>query len=97
VLDAIKLSPQPGDDEVNWFHLLAEVVDDFHDSYPTEAPYLAARLSELRKGREHTRAALNFVSLSDLLKEPEEAVRWLVDGLLPAGGTSVLAGKAESG
>jgi hypothetical protein len=38
-----------------------------------------------------------LVSLSELLKEPIEEVRWLVDELLPRGGLSVLAGKPKAG
>ena len=40
---------------------------------------------------------LTFVSLADLLNEPEEAVQYVVQDLLPAGGTSLWAGKPKAG
>ena len=40
---------------------------------------------------------LELIPLSDLLQEPEEAVSWTVDGLLPSSGFSVLAGKPKAG
>ena len=40
---------------------------------------------------------LTFVSLADLLNEPDEAVQYVVHDLLPAGGTSLLAGKPKAG
>ena len=40
---------------------------------------------------------LAFVSLADLLNEPDEAVQYVVHDLLPAGGTSLLAGKPKAG
>jgi hypothetical protein len=38
-----------------------------------------------------------FITAPDLLAEPDEKVDWVVDGLLPAGGLSVLAGKPKVG
>lgn len=35
--------------------------------------------------------------IRELLEEPDDAVSWIVDGLLPAGGLSVLAGKPKGG
>ncbi len=35
--------------------------------------------------------------IRELLTEPEDVVSWIVDGLLPAGGLSVLAGKPKAG
>ena len=40
---------------------------------------------------------LVLTKLADLLAEPEEAVDWLVDGLLPSGGFSLLAAKPKVG
>lgn len=42
-------------------------------------------------------AGLSLTRLKDLLAEPEEQVSWLVDGLLPTGGFSLLAGKPKTG
>jgi predicted ATP-dependent serine protease len=49
------------------------------------------------KAVEKKEASLLFTRLGDLFKEPEESVAWLVDGILPAGGFSVLAGKPKGG
>src|SRR2546426_12350319 len=35
--------------------------------------------------------------IRDLLAEPDDAVSWIVDGLLPAGGLSVFGGKPKGG
>jgi hypothetical protein len=40
---------------------------------------------------------LQLVSLGDLLAEPEENVSWLLDGILPSGGLSLLAAKPKTG
>lgn len=40
---------------------------------------------------------LPLTPLGDLLNEPEEECAWLVEGRLPAGGLSILAGKPKSG
>lgn len=42
-------------------------------------------------------ASLPLVPIGTLLREPVEECDWLVDGLLPAGGLSVLAGKPKAG
>src|SRR5688572_23496406 len=41
-------------------------------------------------------AGLSLVCVGDLLDEPEESVDWLVDGLIPAGGIVVVAGKTTA-
>jgi hypothetical protein len=38
-----------------------------------------------------------LVSLGDLMGEPEENVSWLLDGILPSGGLSLLAAKPKTG
>ena len=40
---------------------------------------------------------LSLIRLGDLLREPEELIEWVVDGILPAGGSSLLAGKPKAG
>ena len=40
---------------------------------------------------------LHLTSLDDLLNEPEEAVEYLVENLLPSGGVSVIGGKPKAG
>ncbi len=39
----------------------------------------------------------NLTSLGDLMREPEEQVSWLLEGILPAGGLSLLAAKPKTG
>lgn len=41
--------------------------------------------------------ALTFISLKDLFNTPEVKVDWLVDGLLPTGGLSLLVAKPKAG
>jgi Mrp family chromosome partitioning ATPase len=43
------------------------------------------------------KASLDLVHISELLGEPDEPENWLVDGLLPTGGLSVLVGKPKAG
>jgi len=40
---------------------------------------------------------LQFISLGDLLDEPDEETPWLVEGRLPAGGLSVIVAKPKAG
>lgn len=48
------------------------------------------------KGRP-TAKKMALTSLRDLLAEPEEAADWIVDGLLPKGGLSVIVAKPKAG
>jgi 5S rRNA maturation endonuclease (ribonuclease M5) len=43
------------------------------------------------------RDRFNLTLLGDLMKEPDEAVSWLLDGILPSGGLSLLAAKPKTG
>ncbi|MDA8086634.1 MAG: AAA family ATPase [Nitrospiraceae bacterium] len=49
------------------------------------------------KQKDSAKTGMVLTSLSDLLKEPEENVTWLVDGLLPTGGFSIMAAKPKVG
>jgi len=51
--------------------------------------------SEKEKSTQYS--GMPLIKLSDLLKEPDELVSWLVEGLLPAGGFSVIAAKPKVG
>lgn len=60
------------------------------------------RLAEIKKAGAELNGAgahpgLELTPLSDLLNEPEENVPWALDGILPAGGSSLLAGKPKAG
>ena len=45
----------------------------------------------------HDDAAFKFTWIKDLLAEPEEAHRWLLDGILPTAGLSLLVSKPKVG
>jgi hypothetical protein len=47
--------------------------------------------------RAEVRDRFNLTVLGDLMKEPDEAVSWLLDGILPIGGLSLLAAKPKVG
>jgi 5S rRNA maturation endonuclease (ribonuclease M5) len=47
--------------------------------------------------KEPEKAADGLTHIRDLLAEPDDAVSWIVDGLLPAGGMSVFGGKPKGG
>lgn len=49
------------------------------------------------KEKNTTHKKLELTSLSDLYKEPDEAVSFLVDKMLPTSGFSLLAGKTKAG
>jgi hypothetical protein len=46
---------------------------------------------------EQPNRTLQFISLGDLLDEPDEETPWLVEGRLPAGGVSALVAKPKAG
>lgn len=61
----------------------------------------ALTLEQARASRQRTTserpAKLELVPIGELLAKPQEQTRWLVDGLLPAGGNSVLAARPKVG
>jgi phage/plasmid primase-like uncharacterized protein len=81
------------------FKNLESKYTDFNDLHKAEGveevrAQVSRALSRL-EGR--SRGRLELVKLSDLFAEPEERVPWLVEGLLPLGGTSIFAGKPKAG
>ncbi|MEO7192649.1 MAG: AAA family ATPase [Vicinamibacterales bacterium] len=54
-------------------------------------PYVGTRSPEAAP------ASLTLTSIGDLLAEPDERVDWLVEGMVPAGGIVVMAGKPKAG
>ncbi len=66
---------------------------DGPDSPPTPPIYTAGGAG----GAGGASAAFALAPLGQLLAEPEEQAAWLVDGLLPAGGVSLLAAKPKVG
>jgi hypothetical protein len=53
--------------------------------------------STVRHPQRDTKLAFSFELLGKMLDEPEEEVRWLVDGLLICGGVSMMAAKPKAG
>jgi predicted ATP-dependent serine protease len=74
----------------NWhFSKLHEEV--YHLAPPTQ-PKLEPSRAETDRQRGYL-----FVPLGEILTRPEEKVVWLLDGMLPSGGLSILAGKPKAG
>lgn len=73
--------------------------------FETEAELLQYREDERKRAERHlmrdkaapTEKNLVLVSLRDLLAEPDESTDWIVDGLLPKGGLSVIVAKPKAG
>lgn len=63
----------------------------------TEQDLERLKAEEAEEETEQKPNGFTLTKLCDLLSEPEELVDWLIDGLLPAGGFSVLAGKPKAG
>ncbi|MFO0972027.1 MAG: AAA family ATPase [Phycisphaerae bacterium] len=68
--------------------------DNGRDHQP-EIP--VSRFSLEGNEKQPTGPSFQFTPLAELLSEPPEAVAWTVEGLLPTGGISVLAGKPKTG
>lgn len=49
------------------------------------------------EAKKNTPSLLSFTRLHDLLREEEENVSWVLDGMLPTGGFSLLAGRPKGG
>jgi hypothetical protein len=83
---------KPSDDAFDYFARggsvegLASLVSGEHE-FPTVTP---SPSSKRRNG-------FVLTSASDFIREPEEETRWLVDGMFPSGGVSLLAAKPKVG
>jgi len=74
---------------------------------PDAASWLGSRerLREAQRSEEHGaaprgeggRTGFRLESMESLLDSPEEKVRWIVEGMLPAGGTSLIVAKPKVG
>jgi len=89
-VDARALGLSDGGDCVDWLRAL-----------PDATARDLAKLPRLRNRPMPTtsdrRAKFTLTPIGELLAEPQETIRWLVDGLLPAGGISVLAARPKAG
>jgi len=63
----------------------------------SELEETAAEVTALASPKGRGAARLAFTALGDLLAEPMETTRWLVEGRLPTAGLSLLAGKPKAG
>jgi AAA domain len=63
----------------------------------TEAEIASWKLESSRPPQESFLRGLRLTTLGELLEEPDEAVSWLLYGMLPAGGLSLLAAKPKVG
>jgi hypothetical protein len=71
-------------------------LNDLHRRDPQD--FLPQLLAVLRAAQPlDTHSLANPELLAKLLTEPEETIRWLVEGRLPIGGLSLLAGKPKAG
>lgn len=78
----------------------ATALQDFASSYSTSlVPTAASALDDPKSRRlSHTnRRRLQLTPIGELFAQPAEQTRWLVDGLLPTGGLSVLAARPKVG
>jgi AAA domain len=62
----------------------------------TEMPEFKA-VDTANWARSKYEGGFNLTHLGDLMREPEEQVSWLLEGILPAGGLSLLAAKPKTG
>lgn len=98
---AIKIINLPGlqeaEDIINW-------VNDYRDNRETEdikkellaIVHISPEWTP-PKNQDTQTGGMPLIKLSDLLKEPDELVPWLVDKTLPSGGFSVIAAKPKVG
>jgi putative DNA primase/helicase len=61
------------------------------------APVVTAEQVQEWQGNDAHDAGLRMKSLRELMDQPKRKVRWTVEGLLPAGGTSLLTAKRKVG
>jgi hypothetical protein len=76
---------------------LAEAGQNGRDDFEETAREIGNELRELDASTGPSRRILEARSIADLLAEPEEQIPWLIDGLLPAAGFSLLAAKPKVG
>jgi hypothetical protein len=57
----------------------------------------AAAADDLKRDKAPGKAGISLRLVRDLLNEPEEAIQWVVDGLLPTAGLSLIAAKPKVG
>lgn len=73
-------------------------LDDFLCKHSVEdfkaLPVITPRRSSSKQDSSHE---MKLTHLRDLLEEPEEEVTWVVDGILPGGGFSIVAAKPKVG
>ena len=75
-------------------------VEDVRKLLASAQPWEDVSSTDAEQSRDHKTqkaTAFKLAHMSDLLSEPEEKVSWLVEGILPMGGISLLAAKPKVG
>jgi hypothetical protein len=87
------VQPKHGEDVSDWLDAghSADELRRVVEAAPRWMPTTASA------GPSRSPALMQFTRLGDLLHEPEETTAWLVEGRLPTGGISLLAGKPKAG
>ena len=67
---------------------------DFNDLFLIRG---SSAVKEAIESAEIVREKFGFTSLNSLINEPDEEISWIVDGLLPSGGFSVMVAKPKVG
>lgn len=104
VMNNDRINPFTGKEwaDKEWEEIEKNIPEGWQDApfHSTTSPLVSLPSRGYEKEKGDTKppiAAASFTSLDDLLKEPEEVVSWVVDGLLPSGGLSVLVAKPKVG
>lgn len=87
--------PTPEDSKgIDWLDVLnVHGTDVFKNSLATQKSWMPSSASlQINSGRK-----MELIRLDDLFKKPEEDVQWLVEGLFPMRGFSMLAAKPKVG
>lgn len=76
---------------------LTQAGSDVNGDFEGNVQEILGKLGKINSTIRSSRRTLRAKSIADLLAEPEERVPWLIEGLLPAAGFSLLAAKPKVG
>lgn len=83
---------QESEDIINWVKVSGNTKERLIELIRGTSVWIPTK-EEVQKEKE----SMVFTKLSDLFQEPEEQTKWLVDGLLPTGGFSIVVAKPKVG
>ena len=96
VAEKVKIVELPfGKDLAQW-HALGGTRDQLIRLVKATPAVTAEQVQEWQTG-DIDESGIRMTSLRELMNKPKKKVRWIVEGLLPAGGTSLLAAKPKVG